>query len=111
MKAADGLLKIPMYGFTESLNISVSAAIILQEIVTRMRIEKVDWQLSTSDKQALELQWTRRSIKSINQIEEHFYKILNVITVYFRFTVKDLNFIQSIVLIVSAILFKTSRKR
>jgi tRNA (guanosine-2'-O-)-methyltransferase len=73
MKAADGFLKIPMYGFTESLNISVSAAIILQEIVTRMRIEKVDWQLSTSEKQALELQWTRRSIKSINQIEEHFY--------------------------------------
>lgn len=73
MEAADGFLKIPMYGFTESLNISVSAAIILQEIVTRMRLEGVNWQLSEEEKQALELHWTRKSIKSIHTIEEHFY--------------------------------------
>ncbi len=73
MKAADGFLKIPMYGFTESLNISVSAAIILQEIVTRMRLEEVPWQLSNEEKQQLELQWTRKTIKSIDKIEEHYY--------------------------------------
>src|SRR5690554_3153212 len=32
LEAADCFLKIPMVGFTESLNISVSAAIILQEV-------------------------------------------------------------------------------
>ena len=37
MQAADGFLKIPMYGFTESLNISVSAAIILQEVVNKLK--------------------------------------------------------------------------
>lgn len=37
MQQADGFLKIPMEGFTESLNISVSAAIILQDITTRLR--------------------------------------------------------------------------
>lgn len=73
LDAADGFLKIPMYGFTESLNISVSAAIILQEIVTRMRIEEIPWQLTSEEKGKLELQWTRRSIKNINQIEAHFY--------------------------------------
>ncbi len=72
MEKADGFLKIPMYGFTESLNISVSAAIILQEIVTRMRIEKVDWQLSEPEKLALEIHWTKKSIKSIDQIIERY---------------------------------------
>ena len=37
LNAADGFLKIPMYGFTESLNISVSAAIILQRVVTKLK--------------------------------------------------------------------------
>lgn len=73
MKQANGYLKIPMYGFTESLNISVSAAIILQEIVTRMRIENVSWQLSEIEKQELEIHWTKKSIKSIDQIVERYY--------------------------------------
>ena len=34
---ADGYLKIPMVGFTESLNISVAAAIILQKITSKLR--------------------------------------------------------------------------
>ncbi|MCB0456767.1 MAG: RNA methyltransferase [Flavobacteriaceae bacterium] len=73
MQQADGFLKIPMYGFTESLNISVSAAIILQEVVTRMRIEKIAWQLSEEEKLAIEFQWTQRSIKSVDKIKERFY--------------------------------------
>jgi tRNA (guanosine-2'-O-)-methyltransferase len=46
LKEADGFLKIPMYGFTESLNISVSAAIILQSVVTKLKQTNIDWQLS-----------------------------------------------------------------
>ena len=34
---SDGFLKIPMVGFTESLNISVAAAIILQDVTTKLR--------------------------------------------------------------------------
>lgn len=73
MQEADGYLKIPMYGFTESLNISVSAAIILQEVVTRMRIEQVAWQLTDVEKLNIEFQWTQKSIKSIDKIKEHYY--------------------------------------
>ena len=73
MEQADGYLKIPMYGFTESLNISVSAAIILQEVVTRMRIENVDWQLTENEKLELEFQWTQKTIKSVDKIMERFY--------------------------------------
>ena len=37
MQQADGFLKIPMVGFTESLNISVSAAIILQYLTRQLK--------------------------------------------------------------------------
>ena len=40
---ADGFMKIPMVGFTESLNISVSAAIILQNVSTRLRHSDIRW--------------------------------------------------------------------
>ncbi len=73
LQQADGFLKIPMYGFTESLNISVSAAIILQEVVTRMRIENVDWALSEAEKLEIEMEWTQRTIKSSQEIIERFY--------------------------------------
>ncbi|HPF10537.1 MAG TPA: RNA methyltransferase [Flavobacteriaceae bacterium] len=73
MDSADAFLKIPMYGFTESLNISVSAAIILQEVVTRMRVEGIHWALSEMEQLELEFQWTKNSIKSIDKIIERFY--------------------------------------
>lgn len=69
---ADGFLKIPMYGFTESLNISVSAAIVLQDVVSRARNQGVDWQLSEKEKQELELEWTKRSIKSVDEIIKRY---------------------------------------
>jgi tRNA (guanosine-2'-O-)-methyltransferase len=73
MSQADGFLKIPMVGFTESLNISVSAAIIIQDITTRLRQSNVNWQLS--DKELLEkrLLWAKNSIKDIKRIEERYY--------------------------------------
>lgn len=74
MNAADGYLKIPMFGFTESLNISVSAAIILQDVMTKLRASDVDWQLSEEEKNELRLNWTRNTIKSAAKIEERFYK-------------------------------------
>ena len=71
---ADGFLKIPMYGFTESLNISVSAAIILQSVVTRLKDSNVDWKLTESEKKEIIFHWTKRTIKSADQIIDCFYK-------------------------------------
>lgn len=71
---ADSYLKIPMYGFTESLNISVSASIILQSLVTKMRNEEVDWQLSEEEKIIVKKQWTKNSIKSIDLILERYHQ-------------------------------------
>ena len=73
MNAADGFLKIPMYGFTESLNISVSAAIILQDVVTKLKASDVNWQLSEEEKQEIEMRWTTNTIKSAPEIIERYY--------------------------------------
>ena len=71
---ADGFLKIPMYGFTESLNISVSAAIILQSVVSRLKDSDIDWKLTEKEKKELIFHWTKMTIKSVDQIIDRFYK-------------------------------------
>ena len=72
MSQADGFLKIPMVGFTESLNISVAVAIILNNITERLRASNINWQLSEKEKNILRLEWAKRSIGSIDQIIERF---------------------------------------
>jgi tRNA (guanosine-2'-O-)-methyltransferase len=72
LEQADGFLKIPMVGFTESLNISVAAAIILQDISTKLRNSKVDWQLSKKEKEFLYFDWVKKTIKNVAKIEEHY---------------------------------------
>lgn len=71
---ADGYLKIPMYGFTESLNISVSVAIILQNMSTRLRQSQIDWKLSETEMLEKRLDWARKSIKDIIRVEERFFE-------------------------------------
>jgi len=73
LKNADGFLKIPMVGFTESLNISVSAAIIIQNLMQRLRASDIDWRLSEEDILNKKLDWTRKSIKDIDAIERRFF--------------------------------------
>ena len=73
MKQADGFLKIPMVGFTESLNISVSAAIIIQDITSRLRLSNIDWQLTENELLEKRLAWAKNSIKDIKRIEERYY--------------------------------------
>jgi len=71
---ADCFLKIPMSGFTESLNISVSAAIILQHVTTKLRQSDVSWQLTLEEQQEKRLDWIKKTIKSYEEITTHFYK-------------------------------------
>ncbi len=68
LEQADSFLKIPMVGFTESFNISVSAAIILQNLTSKLKKTDLDWSLTKSEKLAKQLDWTKKSIKSIDAI-------------------------------------------
>jgi len=73
MNQADGFLKIPMVGFTESLNISVAAAIILQDITTKLRASEINWKSSETEKETLYFEWVQKSIKSIKKIMERYH--------------------------------------
>ena len=77
MQNADGFLKIPMVGFTESLNISVSAAIIIQNLMGRLHKSELQWQLSEQEILEKRLDWARKTIKDIKRIEERYFKEKN----------------------------------
>ncbi len=71
---ADEFLKIPMAGFTESFNISVSAAVIFHHLTLKLRSNPdIDWQLSPEERAEIKLEWLRKTIKSSALIEEEFY--------------------------------------
>jgi tRNA (guanosine-2'-O-)-methyltransferase len=70
--ACESRLVIPMVGFVESLNISVAAAIILQDLTTRLRASSAHWQMPAEDRFDLLLDWTRKSIPSITAIEQRW---------------------------------------
>ena len=71
---ADGFLKIPMEGFTESLNISVSAAIIIQSLTSRLRNSDIEWRLSEKEMLEKRIDWARKSIKDIKRVESRFHE-------------------------------------
>ena len=73
LQKADGFLKIPMVGFTESLNISVSAAIIIQNLTNRLRQSDINWHLSETEILEKRLSWAKSSIKDIKRIEQRYY--------------------------------------
>ncbi|WP_460218491.1 TrmH family RNA methyltransferase [Psychroserpens sp. MEBiC05023] len=72
---ADVFLKIPMVGFTESLNISVSAAIILQHVTTKLKATDLNWQLTDEEILEKRLDWCKKTIKSYKAIIERFYEV------------------------------------
>lgn len=71
---ADEYIKIPMFGFTESYNISVSAALILFTLTDRLRKTSISWELSGKEKSQILLEWSRRSVKRSDIIENQFLK-------------------------------------
>jgi tRNA (guanosine-2'-O-)-methyltransferase len=74
LKHADIKVKIPMYGFTESLNISVSAAICLNTLIPKLRQSSVAWQLTSAEKEFLRLQWYRKIVRRSEIIEKEFLR-------------------------------------
>lgn len=61
---ADAYVKIPMYGFTESFNISVCAALSLFSTTERLRRSgDSSWQLSPDEQLTLKLHWAMQTIR------------------------------------------------
>ncbi|MGB1670138.1 MAG: TrmH family RNA methyltransferase [Flavobacteriales bacterium] len=61
---ADHFVRIPMYGFTESFNISVAAALTLQTVTRRVRASNdIDWRIPESDHPRILGDWASRTVK------------------------------------------------
>lgn len=72
MENADEFVRIPMYGFTESFNISVSAALCLYELTAKLRNSDINWHLSEHERTELLAQWMKLSARSADWlIKEH----------------------------------------
>jgi tRNA (guanosine-2'-O-)-methyltransferase len=75
MNEADEFIKIPMYGFTESFNISVSAAIVLYQFSQKLRNQpEINWKLSEEERNETKLAWLRATIKRSSLLEKSFLK-------------------------------------
>ena len=72
---ADELIKIPMSGFTESFNVSVSVALCVYSLSTRLRASDVAWQLNQQEQENLFLEWLRKSIERSDLLEKRFLEI------------------------------------
>jgi tRNA (guanosine-2'-O-)-methyltransferase len=74
---ADGYVKVPMYGFTESFNISVCAALSLFYLTEKMRSNKdISWQLSQDEQATLKLYWSMQVIHDGRHVMEQVEKRL-----------------------------------
>lgn len=74
LEHADEFVKIPMFGFTESFNISVSAALCIHALTSDLHKSDIDWHLSTAEKDELLLTWLRKSIRKVELIEKDFFE-------------------------------------
>lgn len=72
---SDHQVKIPMYGFTESFNISVSVALVLNTIRERLEKSNFNWKLSNNEQTLLINKWCRKILNGGDQLEAHFRKI------------------------------------
>jgi tRNA (guanosine-2'-O-)-methyltransferase len=61
---ADYFVRIPMFGFTESYNISVAAALTLQTVTHRVRSNPdLDWRLPQTEHNRILGDWASRTVK------------------------------------------------
>ena len=72
MQAADLHVRIPMYGFTESFNISVSVAVLLQTVRQRLEISQHKWKLTDSEQIALKIQWCEKILNGGEALSKEF---------------------------------------
>lgn len=72
MHQADVFLKIPMVGFSESLNVSVAAAIIIQDLAHKVRASETNWQLTDVEILEKRMDWTQKSIQHVKGIIKRY---------------------------------------
>jgi len=75
LEMADEYVKIPMYGFTESFNISVSAAIILNTLTNKLRESSdINWQIDDKEKESILIEWYKNTIKDSDGVMNRYFE-------------------------------------
>jgi len=76
LEQADEKVSIPMYGFTESMNISVSVAVCLATLIPKLKVHPEQFGLSNEEKEELRLNWYRKMVKRPEIMERLFLKTI-----------------------------------
>ncbi len=71
---ASEFLSIDMYGFTESFNLSVAAAICLSRLRDRLHSSEIDWRLSDVERDRLLFDWVRASVPHLEALERRYHE-------------------------------------
>lgn len=71
---ADYFVKIPMYGFTESFNISVSVALILQYMRNKLMDNEIPFLLSEAEQTKVKIKWCTKILKDGAKVEAEIRK-------------------------------------
>ncbi|MFT3739596.1 MAG: RNA methyltransferase [Breznakibacter sp.] len=71
---ADEFLFIPMVGFTESLNVSVSAALVMNFLMSQLRRSTINWQLTSTEHDQLKYEWLMHSLKKPDLLVRKFFE-------------------------------------
>ena len=75
MARADEFVRIPICGFTESFNVSVSAALVMHPLAQKLRESpSIPWRLSEAEKQTLRLEWLKQSVRHSDLLIRRFAK-------------------------------------
>lgn len=73
---ADVFLHIPMFGFTESYNVSVACALVLHSLTKRLRQQAPHtWQLGELEYLEKKLEWIGKSLPNGEKMIQHFLKM------------------------------------
>ncbi|MEX2235592.1 MAG: RNA methyltransferase [Cyclobacteriaceae bacterium] len=76
LQHGDARIRIPMFGFTESLNVSVSVAICLKTILAKLRRSQTPIALSPDEKDVIRLAWYRKIVKRSDVVEREFLRTI-----------------------------------
>lgn len=76
LEHGDQKVRVPMFGFTESLNVSVSAAICLNTILHRLRHSDAAIGLTEEEKAIIRLTWYRKIVRRSDIVEREFLRAI-----------------------------------
>lgn len=76
LQHADAKVRIPMFGFTESLNVSVSVAICLNTLLGKLRHAGMHIGLTEEEKEVIRLTWYRKIVRRSDVVEREFLRTI-----------------------------------